>query len=39
MEKYRKFSDPATGINPFLPAYSNCGILYSELALRLVFFR
>lgn len=23
MEKYRKFADPKTGINPFVPVYSN----------------
>ena len=23
MEKFRKFADPQTGINVFLPAYSN----------------
>lgn len=38
MEKYRRFADPATGINPFLPAYSNYKLQIPEILLRSVYY-
>ncbi len=36
MEKYRKFADPKTGINPFIPVYSNKKSSFSDLLLHAV---
>lgn len=45
MEKFRKFADPQTGINVFLPAYSNHKttiierLLHSTLGILLIIIR
>ena len=39
MEKFKKFSDPATGLNPFLPIKTDLSILGHLLGLILFGFK
>lgn len=38
MEKYRKYADPTTGINPYLPAYVNQKLTVAQKLYRAVTF-
>lgn len=37
MEKFRKYSDPQTGLNLFIPAYTNYKLSFLEIINHLVY--